>query len=271
MLLAADTAALLPQQANRDELPALVAPSSLPKDLALVRQAHGTAAPAAEPALTTHCLVFSSTPVFDQLDVVSYEEVVRLPAFKRKTLVLIGRSCPRHPLQCRNCVWWVLGGTRAGQGLGPRAAEGPQHLLPGFSEPGSSIHPSFSAGASGVGRSHIKNALLSNNPEKFMYPPPCKYSARVEGTGSGCVFSHLLEPGPSDNRWEMGRYSSSVTKALVSEATTQGTVGPPCLLSHRLHLTTDHCYRPYCGDTLLFTSHCLPLGWLRSLLVPSRS
>uniref|UniRef100_A0ACB8FX35 55 kDa erythrocyte membrane protein n=1 Tax=Sphaerodactylus townsendi TaxID=933632 RepID=A0ACB8FX35_9SAUR len=27
--------------------------------------------------------------VFDQLDVVSYEEVVRLPAFKRKTLVLI--------------------------------------------------------------------------------------------------------------------------------------------------------------------------------------
>jgi len=29
-------------------------------------------------------------PVFDQLDVISYEEVVRLPAFKRKTLVLIG-------------------------------------------------------------------------------------------------------------------------------------------------------------------------------------
>ncbi|XP_029113611.1 55 kDa erythrocyte membrane protein isoform X2 [Scleropages formosus] len=28
--------------------------------------------------------------VFDQLDVISYEEVVRLPAFKRKTLVLIG-------------------------------------------------------------------------------------------------------------------------------------------------------------------------------------
>lgn len=29
--------------------------------------------------------------VFDQLDVISYEEVVRLPAFKRKTLVLIGK------------------------------------------------------------------------------------------------------------------------------------------------------------------------------------
>lgn len=29
-------------------------------------------------------------PVFDQLDVISYEEVVQLPAFNRKTLVLIG-------------------------------------------------------------------------------------------------------------------------------------------------------------------------------------
>uniref|UniRef100_A0AC11DZT4 MAGUK p55 scaffold protein 1 n=1 Tax=Ovis aries TaxID=9940 RepID=A0AC11DZT4_SHEEP len=54
--------------------------------------------------------------IFDQLDVVSYEEVVRLPAFKRKTLVLIG--------------------------------------------------------ASGVGRSHIKSALLSQNPDKFAYPAP---------------------------------------------------------------------------------------------------
>lgn len=27
-------------------------------------------------------------------------------------------------------------------------------------------------GASGVGRSHIKNALLSQNPEKFVYPAP---------------------------------------------------------------------------------------------------
>ncbi|XP_032331816.1 55 kDa erythrocyte membrane protein isoform X1 [Camelus ferus] len=59
--------------------------------------------------------------IFDQLDVVSYEEVVRLPAFKRKTLVLIG--------------------------------------------------------ASGVGRSHIKNALLSQNPEKFAYPAP--YTSRL--------------------------------------------------------------------------------------------
>lgn len=33
-----------------------------------------------------------SPPVFDQLDLVTYEEVVKLPAFKRKTLVLLGES-----------------------------------------------------------------------------------------------------------------------------------------------------------------------------------
>lgn len=41
-----------------------------------------------------HCVVCSQPnviSVFDQLDVISYEEVVRLPAFKRKTLVLIGK------------------------------------------------------------------------------------------------------------------------------------------------------------------------------------
>ncbi|KAM6427219.1 55 kDa erythrocyte membrane protein [Liasis olivaceus] len=60
--------------------------------------------------------------IFDQLDVVSYEEVVQLPAFKRKTLVLIG--------------------------------------------------------ASGVGRSHIKNTLLNKHPEKFGYPVP--YTTRPQ-------------------------------------------------------------------------------------------
>lgn len=30
--------------------------------------------------------------MFDQLDLVTYEEVVKLPAFKRKTLVLLGES-----------------------------------------------------------------------------------------------------------------------------------------------------------------------------------
>lgn len=54
--------------------------------------------------------------IFDQLDVISYEEVVRLPAFNRKTLVLIG--------------------------------------------------------AHGVGRSLIKNSLLSKYPDKFAYPAP---------------------------------------------------------------------------------------------------
>ncbi|XP_062303538.1 peripheral plasma membrane protein CASK [Osmerus eperlanus] len=35
-------------------------------------------------------LLLSFSPVFDQLDLVTYEEVVKLPAFKRKTLVLLG-------------------------------------------------------------------------------------------------------------------------------------------------------------------------------------
>ncbi|XP_035145676.1 55 kDa erythrocyte membrane protein isoform X3 [Callithrix jacchus] len=72
--------------------------------------------PLFSPALDMNTAWFCLSLVFDQLDVVSYEEVVRLPAFKRKTLVLIG--------------------------------------------------------ASGVGRSHIKNALISQNPEKFVYPTP---------------------------------------------------------------------------------------------------
>lgn len=39
----------------------------------------------------------------------------------------------------------------------------------------------------------------------------------------------------------MGRCSSSTTKPLMPEATTEGTVGPPCLLSHGLNLPTDGC------------------------------
>lgn len=40
--------------------------------------------------------------IFDQLDLVTYEEVVRLPAFKRKTLVLLGTSlsCSHLSLIC---------------------------------------------------------------------------------------------------------------------------------------------------------------------------
>ena len=30
--------------------------------------------------------------VFDQLDLVTYEEVVKLPAYRRKTLVLLGKT-----------------------------------------------------------------------------------------------------------------------------------------------------------------------------------
>ena len=41
--------------------------------------------------------------VFDQLDLVTYEEVVRLPAFMRKTLVLLGEFSALKPLiQCES-------------------------------------------------------------------------------------------------------------------------------------------------------------------------
>ncbi|XP_055583725.1 55 kDa erythrocyte membrane protein [Falco cherrug] len=97
--------------------------------------------------------------IFDQLDVVSYEEVVRLPAFKRKTLVLIG--------------------------------------------------------ASGVGRSHIKNALLSSNPEKFMYPPP--YTTRppkkneVDGKDYYFVSTEKMTQDISANEFlEFGSYQGNM-------------------------------------------------------------
>lgn len=54
--------------------------------------------------------------IFDQLDLVTYEEVIQLPAFIRKTLVLLG--------------------------------------------------------AHGVGRRHIKNTLITSQPNSFAYPIP---------------------------------------------------------------------------------------------------
>ncbi|XP_001513222.1 55 kDa erythrocyte membrane protein [Ornithorhynchus anatinus] len=97
--------------------------------------------------------------IFDQLDVVSYEEVVRLPAFKRKTLVLIG--------------------------------------------------------ANGVGRSHIKNALLSNNPEKFVYPTP--YTTRppkkneVDGKEYHFISTEEMTKNISTNKFlEFGSYQGNM-------------------------------------------------------------
>ncbi|XP_048369964.1 55 kDa erythrocyte membrane protein [Sphaerodactylus townsendi] len=97
--------------------------------------------------------------IFDQLDVVSYEEVVRLPAFKRKTLVLIG--------------------------------------------------------ASGVGRSHIKNTLLSKNPEKFGYPLP--YTTRpqkkneVDGKDYHFVSTEEMTKDISANEFlEFGSYQGNM-------------------------------------------------------------
>ncbi|XP_012589923.1 PREDICTED: coagulation factor VIII [Condylura cristata] len=97
--------------------------------------------------------------IFDQLDVVSYEEVVRLPAFRRKTLVLIG--------------------------------------------------------ASGVGRSHIKNALLSQNPEKFVYPAP--YTTRPpkrneeDGQDYHFISTEEMTRGISANEFlEFGSYHGNM-------------------------------------------------------------
>ncbi|RNA35541.1 peripheral plasma membrane CASK-like isoform X1 [Brachionus plicatilis] len=84
---------------------------------------------AKEATLIANCGVFSRkkknykdkylakhNAVFDQLDLVTYEEVIHLPAFLRKTLVLLG--------------------------------------------------------AHGVGRRHIKNTLITSQPNSFAYPIP---------------------------------------------------------------------------------------------------
>ncbi|XP_061818032.1 55 kDa erythrocyte membrane protein isoform X4 [Nerophis lumbriciformis] len=92
--------------------------------------------------------------IFDQLDVISYEEVVQLPAFKRKTLVLIG--------------------------------------------------------APGVGRSHIKNVLLTKYPEKFSYPLPhtTRVQRKDEENGQEYYFisNEVMSKGISNN--ELLEYGS---------------------------------------------------------------
>lgn len=73
--------------------------------------------------------------VFDQLDLVTYEEVIRLPEFRRKTLVLLGReSINLNFIGSLSC----------------------------------------SLGAHGVGRRHIKNTLITSQPKRFAYPIPRK-------------------------------------------------------------------------------------------------
>ena len=47
--------------------------------------------PALYTGLTKEKYLAKHNAVFDQLDLVTYEEVVKLPAFKRKTLVLLGK------------------------------------------------------------------------------------------------------------------------------------------------------------------------------------
>lgn len=84
------------------------------RDIGEARPASRVTGPTARPAALPGCESehrFSLSLVFDQLDVVSYEEVVRLPAFKRKTLVLIGTaslsSRPRCSAGDTACPsWW---------------------------------------------------------------------------------------------------------------------------------------------------------------------
>jgi calcium/calmodulin-dependent serine protein kinase len=76
--------------------------------------------------------------VFDQLDLVTYEEVIRLPEFRRKTLVLLGKHC-LHAI-----VFYI------------------DFIL---------------LGAHGVGRRHIKNTLITSQPTRFAYPIPRKSSS----------------------------------------------------------------------------------------------
>ncbi|XP_037676881.1 LOW QUALITY PROTEIN: 55 kDa erythrocyte membrane protein-like [Choloepus didactylus] len=108
--------------------------------------------------------------IFDQLDVVSYEEVVQLPAFKRKTLVLIG--------------------------------------------------------ASGVGRSHIKNALLNQNPEKFVYPTPyqlpaildsCHMTLKVVRTAEPSLFIVFVAPTDQGTQREALQQLQKDSEAICSQ------------------------------------------------------
>lgn len=91
-------------------------------------------------------MVFFFSPlVFDQLDLVTYEEVVKLPAFKRKTLVLLGNLF--------YCVYVCF-----------------------YDEYVQNILYSLLIGAHGVGRRHIKNTLITKHPDRFAYPIPRKFS-----------------------------------------------------------------------------------------------
>lgn len=95
--------------------------------------------------------------VFDQLDLVTYEEVIRLPEFRRKTLVLLGKNS-----------WLKI-------------------FL--------SVIYYFLLGAHGVGRRHIKNTLITSQPKNFAYPIPRMYFHLLHFSNilsSICIFIHKI-------------------------------------------------------------------------------
>ena len=63
--------------------------------------------------------------------------------------------------------------------------EAHRDVLPASAQP---VFPPCT-GASGVGRSHIKNALLTQNPDKFAYPAPCKYLWGPRTTGGSTTLT----------------------------------------------------------------------------------
>lgn len=114
----------------------------------------------------THSSCPRSLSVFDQLDLVTYEEVVKLPAFKRKTLVLLGMNT----LIFLTSIMMIWSGA---------------DLM-------------FHAGAHGVGRRHIKNTLIAKHPERFAYPIPRKMELKPLRSGVNWTNFNAVFPQPSD-------------------------------------------------------------------------
>ncbi|MGH0127353.1 UNVERIFIED_CONTAM: hypothetical protein FKN15_039383 [Acipenser sinensis] len=108
--------------------------------------------------------------VFDQLDLVTYEEVVKLPAFKRKTLVLLGA----HGVGRRHIKNTLI--TKHPDRFAYPIPLFDQLDLVTYEEvvklPAFKRKTLVLLGAHGVGRRHIKNTLITKHPDRFAYPIP---------------------------------------------------------------------------------------------------
>ena len=131
--------------------------------------------------------------VFDQLDLVTYEEVIKLDYFKRKTLVLLGKLDDQgharfYLTRDLPCVASILF-TRV------KITCARTHARKNITTV--EIHFKvccFISGAHGVGRRHIKNTLINKYPERFSYPIPRKYKKEILVFHGSLVLS--LRPRP---------------------------------------------------------------------------